>query len=164
MSHLLWMVKMITIVLIILLKMLQSDWLMKCKDIVIMTLCIFAHQGLCVTKVARPCQGRMNTLGCQDISWHLIRNNWNTNNGLSIVARNGESTHMHLLNENSVYVIACFQRICLILQTINYWGNKKDVLVLIQCHDGIITNSINLFAFYTRLLLMQDQTDLSCLW
>ena len=33
----------------------------------------------------------------------------------------------------------------LIVLTINYRGNKKYVLALIQCHDGIITNSINLF-------------------
>ena len=26
----------------------------------------------------------------------------------------------------------------------NYRGNEKYVLVLVQCHDGIITNSINL--------------------
>ena len=51
--------------------------------------------------------------------------------------------------------------ICLILQTINYIGNEKYVLVLVQCQDWIITNSINIFASYTRLRLVQDQTDLS---
>ena len=49
------------------------------------------------------------------------------------------------LNEISVYVIACFRRICLIVQNIDYRGNEKYVLVLVQCHDGIITNSINHF-------------------
>ena len=47
------------------------------------------------------------------------------------------------LNENSVNVISCFRRICLILQTINYRDNEKYVQVLVQCHDGIIMNSIN---------------------
>ena len=49
------------------------------------------------------------------------------------------------LNENCDNVIACFCRNSLILQTYNYRGNKKYVLFLVQCHNGIITNSINLF-------------------
>ena len=45
----------------------------------------------------------------------------------------------------SVNYIACFRIICLFLQTLNYNGNEKYVLVLVQCHDGMIANEINLF-------------------
>ena len=34
--------------------------------------------------------------------------------------------------------------VCFYLQTWKYRGNEKYVLVLVQCHDGMITNSINL--------------------
>ena len=52
--------------------------------------------------------------------------------------------HSHaFLSKYSVNVIACFRRICLILQTISYRGNEKYVLVLVQWHNGIITNSTN---------------------
>ena len=49
--------------------------------------------------------------------------------------------------------MVCFRRICLILQKKYYRVNEKYVLVLVQCHDGIITNSINLFL---RLTLIFD--------
>ena len=45
-----------------------------------------------------------------------------------------------LLNVISVNFIACFRIICLFLQTMNIKGNEKCVLVLVQCHDGMITN------------------------
>ena len=41
------------------------------------------------------------------------------------------------------YVIACFGTIPSIKRAMNYRGSKKYVLVLVQCHDGVITNSIN---------------------
>ena len=47
---------------------------------------------------------------------------------------------MNVINAN---FIACFWIICWFLQTFNYRGNEKYVLVLVQCHDGIINNSIN---------------------
>ena len=56
------------------------------------------------------------------------------------------------LKERNVDVKVCFIIICLILQIINYWGNVKFVLFVIECHDGIIMNLINLFASYTYLL------------
>ena len=59
--------------------------------------------------------------------------------------------HSHSsLNVINVNFIACFWIICLFLQTLNFKGNEKYVLVFVQCHDGMITNSINLFASYTR--------------
>ena len=64
------------------------------------------------------------------------------------------------LNENSVNIIACFRRICLILQTINYKGNEKYVLVLVHHDDEIITDSITFFSL-TLIRHVQDQTDLS---
>ena len=86
-----------------------------------------------------------DTSRCQDdISWHLITQQSkgrNAYNGSRIVARNGVSTHIYY---ECVNFIACFQIICLFLQTWNYRGNEKYVLVLVQCHDGMITNSINL--------------------
>ena len=88
--------------------MQQSDWLMKCKDIMI------------------------ETLHSQQSKKALIM--------VCTLLHSHES-----LNENSVNIIACFQRICLILQTINNRGNEKYILVLIQCHDEIITNSIVFF-------------------
>ena len=87
-----------------------------------------------------------DTSRCQDdISWHLITGTQqskgrNANNSLRIVARNGESTHIYYERVN---FIACFWIICWFLQTLNYRGNEKYVLVLVQCHDGMITNSIN---------------------
>ena len=50
-----------------------------------------------------------------------------------------------IMNVISVNFIACFWIICWFLQTLNYGGNEKYVLVLVPCHDGMITNSINLF-------------------
>ena len=86
-----------------------------------------------------------DTSRCQDdISWHLITQQSKgryANNGLRIVARNGESTHIYY---ECVNFIACFRIICWFLQTLNYRGNEKNVLVLVQCHDGMIKNSINL--------------------
>ena len=58
-----------------------------------------------------------------------------------------------IMNVISVNFIACFWIICWFLQTFNYRGNEKHVLVLVQCHDGMITNSINLFL---RLTLVFD--------
>ena len=71
----------------------------------------------------------------------------NANNGLPIVARNGKSTHIYYERVN---FIACFRIISWFLQTLNYRGNEKYVLVLVQCHDGMITNSINLVCVLTR--------------
>ena len=86
-----------------------------------------------------------HTSRCQDdISWHLITQQskrHNVKNGSRIVARNGESTHIYYERVN---FIACFWIICWFLQTLNYRGSEKYVLVLVQCHDGMITNSINL--------------------
>ena len=86
-----------------------------------------------------------DTSRCQDdISWHLIMQQskgHNTNNCSRIVARNGESTHIYY---EHVHFISCFWIICWFLQTLNYGGNEKYVLVLVQCHDAMITNSINL--------------------
>ena len=42
---------------------------------------------------------------------------------------------------------------CLFLQILNYRGNEKYVLVLVQVHDGMITSSVNLFL---RLTLVFD--------
>ena len=105
------------------------------------------------------------TSRCQDdISWHLITQQSkgrNANNGSRIVARNGESTHIYYERVN---FIACFRIICWFLQTLNYRGNEKYVLVLVQCHDWMNTNSINLVCVLHCLRLVQDQTDLSCSW
>ena len=88
-----------------------------------------------------------DTKRCQD-TWYAISKICNANNGLHIITRNVESTHDHMYRKQCK--CHCFRRICLILQTMNYWDNEKYVLVLVVCHDGIITNPINLFAFYTR--------------
>ena len=86
-----------------------------------------------------------DTSRCKDdISWHLITHQSkgrDANNGSRIVARNSEYTHTYYERVN---IIACFRIICWFLQTLNYRGNEKYVLVLVQCHDGMITNSINL--------------------
>ena len=82
-----------------------------------------------------------------------------------VLLRETASLLTFIMNIISVNFIACFQIICWFLQTLNYRGNEKYVLVLVQCHDGMITNSINLVcvlhSFSTR---DQDQTDLSRLW
>ena len=70
----------------------------------------------------------------------------NANNGSHIVARNDMSTHIYYERYYQCNFIACFQIICWFLQTLNNRGNEKYVLVLIQCHDGTITNPINLFS------------------
>ena len=38
--------------------------------------------------------------------------------------------------------------VCWFLQTLNYRGIEKYDLVLVQCHDGMITNSINIFCVF----------------
>ena len=106
-----------------------------------------------------------DTSRCQnDISWHLITQQskgHNANNGSRIVARNGESTHIYY---ECVNFIACFQIICWFLQTLNCRGNEKYVLVLVQCHDGVITNSINLVCILHPSSTCEDQTDSSRSW
>ena len=49
-----------------------------------------------------------------------------------------------IINENTVYVIACFKTFSLILQTINYRGNDKYVLVLVNCQDAILLKNPHL--------------------
>ena len=61
-----------------------------------------------------------------------------------ILLRETASLLTFIMNVISVNFIACFRIICWFLQTLNYRGNEKYVLVLVQCHDGMITNSINL--------------------
>ena len=70
---------------------------------------------------------------CQDdISWHLFTQQSkgrNANNGSSIVARNGESTHIYYERVN---FIACFRINCWFLQTLNYRGNEKEMTIHIS--------------------------------
>ena len=63
-----------------------------------------------------------------------------------------------IMNVISVNFIACFRIMCLFLQILNYRGNEKYVLVLVPCHDGIITNSINLFGVLheSKIYLVRD--------
>ena len=61
-----------------------------------------------------------------------------------VLLREMASLLTFIMNVISVKIIACFRIICWFLQTLNYRGNEKYVLVLVQCHDGMITNSINL--------------------
>ena len=63
---------------------------------------------------------------------------------VSVLLQEKVSLLTFIMNIISVNFIACFQIICWFLQTLNYRGNEKYVLVLVQCHDGMITNSINL--------------------
>ena len=88
-----------------------------------------------------------DTSKCQDdIYWHLIRNN-RKDVILTMVCVLLRKTCVHShssLNVISVNFRTCFWIICLFLQTLNFKGNEKYVLVLVQCHDGMITNSINL--------------------
>ena len=97
---------------------------MKCKDIVIMTLrgakTMFLDTWL-----------RNNR---RDVTLTMVR----------VLLRETASLLTFIMNIISVNFIACFRIICWFLQTLNYRGNEKCVLVLVQCHDGMITNSINL--------------------
>ena len=89
-----------------------------------------------------------DTSRCQDdISWHLVRNNQKdvTLTMVRVLLRETVSLLTFIMNVISINFIACFRISCWFLQTLNYRGNKKYVLVLYQCHDGMITNSINLF-------------------
>ena len=61
-----------------------------------------------------------------------------------VLLRETASPLTFIMNVISVDFIACFLIICWFLQTLNYRGNEKYVLVLVQCHDGMIMNSINL--------------------
>ena len=62
------------------------------------------------------------------------------------------STLTCIFEQNTVSMsLHVYLRMYLILQTINYRGNKKFVLVLVQCHDGIIMNSLNLFSHLTLI-------------
>ena len=88
---------------------------------------------------------------CNMIGWWSVKISWSWHNRkdvtLTMVCRllRGTASQLHAsLNENSIYVMACFRRICLILPNMDYRGNEKYDLVLVQCHDGMIMNSINL--------------------
>ena len=50
----------------------------------------------------------------------------------------------------------CFRIICWFLQTLDYRGNEKYVLVLVQCHDRMITNLINLVCKTKQIYLVHD--------
>ena len=67
----------------------------------------------------------------------------NANNG-SCLLRETASLLTFIMKVISVNFIACFLIICWFLQTLNYRGNEQNVLVLVQCHDGMIKNLINL--------------------
>ena len=53
-----------------------------------------------------------------------------------VLLRETASLFTFIMNVISFHFIACFQIICWFLQTLNYRGKEKYVLVLIQCHDG----------------------------
>ena len=101
-----------------------------------------------------------NLIGCWSLqrlwSWHFRVLTWsfltldtqtwhNAINDLHIVGIKSNNTRIMLLNKNCVVVIAFFRESCLILQTVNCRGNEKYVLVLVQCHNRIITSLMNVF-------------------
>ena len=108
--------------------MLQSDWLLKCKDIVIMTI-----------------RGARTIF--LDTRYATIKKTQCYKTMVCVLLRETVSLLTSSLNVISVNFIACFWIIFWFLQTLNYKGNEKYVLVLVQCHDAIITNSINLVCF-----------------
>ena len=59
-----------------------------------------------------------------------------------IVARNDESTHIYYERYHAIYHSMFSDNLLVFIYF--YRGNEKYVLVLVQCHDGMITNSINL--------------------
>ena len=67
-----------------------------------------------------------------------------------VLLRETASLLTFIMNIISVNFIACFRIICWFLQTQNYGGNEKYVLVLIQCHDH------ELDKYFLRLYLVSD--------
>ena len=66
-------------------------------------------------------------------------------------------TETFIMNVISVNFIACFWIICWFLQALNYRDDEKYVLVLVQCHDGMITSSKNLVRDHRIMTLDSNQ-------
>ena len=87
---------------------------------------------------------------CNLIGWWNVKISWSWHfevprrTMVCVLLRETASLLTFIVNVISVNFIALFRIICWFLQTFNYRGNEKYVLVLVQCHDGMITNSINL--------------------
>ena len=95
-----------------------------------------------------PYRSKNASMDRVDISWHLVRNNrkdvTQTMVCVSLREKANPLTFFFECYQCWFHSMFSVSLICLFLQTLNHKDNEKYVLVLVQCHDGIITNSINL--------------------